>query len=317
MKKSKLAKPLALIIIISMILTLAACSNPPPLNLQETGNTPGNIVNDGKIAQNDGWIYYRNQADHGSLYRIKIDGTGRQKLSDDAPNFINVVGDWVFYFNFDDRKVYKIDVNGRNREVVIEGLVSSVFVSDGLIYYRYDNLIYKLDIESNQKAQLNEDECGNIFVIDGWIYYNAFSGGLYKMRIDGTEKIKLTDNRCGPVFIVEDDWIYYVNRNDNDYIYRMRTDGTEYTLFISDRAEYINAAEGWVFYTNLDDDETIYRIRTDGTERERLNNDESYGIHVIGNWIYYVKWNTRSWRMFEENEIYRMRFDGSELERVT
>lgn len=44
------------------------------------------------------WIYYSNKADGYKLYKVKLDGTGRTKLTDkDEVSAITIVGDWVFF----------------------------------------------------------------------------------------------------------------------------------------------------------------------------------------------------------------------------
>ena len=56
------------------------------------GNTAGNLVNWGLAAGQDGWVYFCNIYDNRRLYKMKLDGTGSAKLSDDAVLSINVLG---------------------------------------------------------------------------------------------------------------------------------------------------------------------------------------------------------------------------------
>ena len=44
-----------------------------------TGNSLGNIVNGGIAAQAGDWIYYRNTYDVWKTYRIRTDGSGKQR----------------------------------------------------------------------------------------------------------------------------------------------------------------------------------------------------------------------------------------------
>ena len=48
------------------------------------------------------WIYYQNISDNCTIYRIKTDGSEKQRLSGDMSEgdfiqYISVVGDWVYY----------------------------------------------------------------------------------------------------------------------------------------------------------------------------------------------------------------------------
>jgi hypothetical protein len=315
----------ALILAAALTLALAGCANEPETgNWQGQGNTPGNIINWGDVTISGDWIYYRNQTSNNNLYKVKIDGTSKKRLNTDTTFFINVVGDWIFYVNYDDDKIYRIDINGNNKEAIIEKYVRKLFVVNGEIYFVSGSAVlefelHRINIHSNQGMHIEEaGQCIQMIIVEDWIYYHTFSeNGIYKIRPDGIENTRLSDNKVRIVNVI-DDWIYYVNVDDNNYIYRMRTDSSDNELVVSNSVEHVNIYEDWIFYVNLDDNETIYRIKTNGTEKEKLNDDESYHINIIDGWIYYTKWNTRRWSdAIRENEIYRMRFDGSEHERVT
>ena len=77
------------------------------------GNTSGNLVNGGAAALQGDWIYYNQYNLDPGLYKIKTDGTGKTKLSNDPGRSINVVGDWIYYSNQNDEfKIYKIKTDG-------------------------------------------------------------------------------------------------------------------------------------------------------------------------------------------------------------
>jgi hypothetical protein len=43
------------------------------------------------------WVYYTNNKSN-NLYRIKTDGSERQKLNDDSCLEISVAGDWIYFY---------------------------------------------------------------------------------------------------------------------------------------------------------------------------------------------------------------------------
>jgi len=79
----------------------------------EMGNTFGNMNNHGIFSLQGDWIYFANNSDNGKLYKVKIDDTGEIKLSDDQAICINVIGEWVYYFDFSG--IYRIKTNGTGR----------------------------------------------------------------------------------------------------------------------------------------------------------------------------------------------------------
>ncbi|HOV24864.1 MAG TPA: stalk domain-containing protein [Pseudobacteroides sp.] len=68
----------------------------------------------------DGWIYFVNKSDLNSIYKVKIDGTEKIKISDDFvedSNDIEILGDYIYYKNYKDgNRYYRIKVNGENRQ---------------------------------------------------------------------------------------------------------------------------------------------------------------------------------------------------------
>ncbi len=94
----------------------------------------------------------------GNLSKIKIDGTGETKISDNQSDYINIVGDWIFYANHNDMEK-----------------------------------LYKMKTDGTEKTKLNDDMPENISAAGDWIYYKVFTGGvgggtLYKIKPDGSEK---------------------------------------------------------------------------------------------------------------------------------
>jgi len=84
-----------------------------------TGNSIGNIINDGIAAQKGEWIYYQNPDDGEKIYKIRTDGSSNQKLNNDLSWSINLAGDWIYYRNtFDVWKTYKIRTDGSGKQRV-------------------------------------------------------------------------------------------------------------------------------------------------------------------------------------------------------
>jgi hypothetical protein len=54
------------------------------------------------------------------FYKVKYDGTGLQRLNDDYwTGFINVVGDWIFYYDYTTEKMYRMRTDGTQRQEVV------------------------------------------------------------------------------------------------------------------------------------------------------------------------------------------------------
>ncbi|MEG1752453.1 MAG: DUF5050 domain-containing protein, partial [Christensenella sp.] len=102
-----------------MVYTLDNENSSNQIATQRYGNTPGNIVNCGYMAQQGDWVYYRNGADNNTLYKKHLDGSGQMRLSDHSAYSIGVLDDYVYYSNENENDaIYKVKIDGTERQLV-------------------------------------------------------------------------------------------------------------------------------------------------------------------------------------------------------
>jgi hypothetical protein len=203
---------------------------------------------------------------------------------------------------------------------------------DGWIYYinNIGNLCRKKE-DGSETAILNErnlDSWTYINVINDLVFYADFcydtlTSTLYKSSLDGTNEtvvLSFTDRTISNV-TVADDWIYYrsiyrgINTNEirDDFIHRIRLDGTEHTQLSHVRSLDMMLDDGWIYYIGYIDwvDDMylginyIYKMRLDGSESSRFNDGlDNFDVYnpdflqinqnritsflVNHGWIYYV-----------------------------
>jgi len=262
------------------------------------GNTNGNIINGGYAALQGNWIYYVNNSDSYKLYKIKTDGTGESKLSDDMPMYINVLGDWIYYSNDSDAgKLYKIKTDGTGKTMLSEDAAYYVNAAGDWIYYKNNSdasRLYKIKTDGTKKTKVNDDMSYDISAAGDWIYYVNESDGykIYKIKTDGTDKTKLNDDTSYDINVA-DGWIYYqksiTDSEDNSIpngLYKIKTDGTEETKLSDAVPYYINVVGDWIYFVNNSNSNKLYKIKTDGTVKTKLNDDNSSDINVAGDLIY-------------------------------
>ena len=247
-------------------------------------NTQGNITGNldsvrGMITIQGEWIFYRcsyEEDNKGKLYKIKTDGTEKQKL-DDISTFvycINVIGDWVYYC----------------------ASPSSDSLNDGYLM--------KIRTDGSQRQELEHQEkghCSFLLAVKNTLYYFA-AGGLYSLKDDGTDRKLLVECKISilPFFLLEGDYLYYV-KNDISYVYpettnrweflRVKTDGSEKHTLASGisnsegsyRLLMIN--DGWIYYENQTDNNSKYKCKLDGSSNEKIEFPMSR--FVKDGWIYF------------------------------
>lgn len=288
-------------------------------NNSKTGNSTGNIINGGFIAEQGDWLYFYDYfKQHCGLYKLKKNGTTRIKLCNDSPQYINVIGDWVYYKNENNCKFYKIKTNGTQRTKVSSAQMSSINVVDGWIYYHNldDNFLYKIKTDGTGRIKLGIDNVGVINVLNDEIYYinKSDDDKIYRINIDGLNKVKITDDKSG-LFIVTEDWIYYANKRMSGILYKIKTNGTERVSLVTSDFVFFNVLDNWIVYSGFfDNSQGLHRILADDAasiDDFIIKEFSAKQINVIDDWIYYQKWINYKHSKYVSPELYRVKVDGT------
>lgn len=294
------------------------------------GNTAGNIINNGFITEQAGWVYFcdYNFSKHRyGLYKMRIDGTERVKLSNDDADFINIHGEWLYFRSLRDYKLYKIQINGKKRTRICNDQSGLVYLVDQWLYYKNvsDNKLYKIKVDENKKIKLNDDEIG-IFNVDGEsIYYLNRSDNefLYRIGIDGLNKTKISDEEI-ITFIKASDWIYFKGGKNFRKFYKIDICGNNKDEFEVDISVFFNVHKETIIYSLQSSNKRgLYKLNINGGKSEKINTplpDENNidEINIINDWIYFRK----VVKAYENSKalaliIYRIKIDGTEFERIT
>lgn len=181
----------------------------------QAGNSPSNLLNGGFVAEQDEWIYYRNEADRGRLYKIHRSGdvNTRKRLSDQAVSCINVIGDWI-YCNL--VGVSRIRTDGSGQESLFDKQGED---PGGVGYYTASEIV----------AQ------------DGWVYFVLNGSGsdearIFRIRTDGTGYEKLNDYRSSDLSVADGRVYYTANVNGRPTLISMSADGSDSRVLYSDMA---------------------------------------------------------------------------------
>lgn len=277
-------------------------------NARKYGNSSGNIVNKGIVAEAGGWIYYSNSADNNYLY--KTNGADNIKLSDRKAHYINVLGGWVYFRN--GNSLYRIRTDGTEL-TSLSGVYGYVMVGDdGWIYFQSNSSwdISRKSLEGkNHQTLLSAGYSVNPIIDNNTIYYTYGSSSentkLSKYNLINKANNQLTDEDVSHVNVT-DNWIYYINL-EKQKIYKIDKDGQLKSELISDWAESLNVYKDYAYYVNSED-RYIYRVKLDGTGKQQINQSPSTNINIISDWIYYEDPTT--------NEYYRMKHNGSNWQNI-
>jgi hypothetical protein len=151
----------------------------------------------------DGWIYYINNSDNQTVYRMNVDGSARKMLiSEPTVPPLHVANGWIYSLSETGYASWtlwrtRIDdvITGTGNQERVSDLVSANLVIDNRwVYWEMANDIYRQNIQDGEQQILGHGTLMN--VSDGWIYFSRlFSEDpdpenwqtvLYRMSTDGT-----------------------------------------------------------------------------------------------------------------------------------
>jgi len=275
--------------------------------MNKLGNTFDNINNAGIAARQGDWIYFRNYADNGTIYKVKVDGTQKTKVVGYSANSISVLNDRICFVagsanGLGGSGAAYSTYLGSSYVSLLTTYTDSIFTTQDATYYGTGSGLYT-DGSGFYASKRLTNEGGRNYVVDsGWIYYireSAYDAKVYKVAISGGDPILVIDNNVNS-FSVFNGEIYYINHSDHK-LYKVDKDGNNATLVSQISMNKINIDSGWIYYINENDGYKLYRMTTKGTNNTKLTDWSVEVINVLEDWIIYTS----------SYEPYRIRIDGT------
>lgn len=241
------------------------------------------------------WIYFIS-ADN-KIKRVKMSGESEEtivslKKGYDSLYQMFIYDDKIYYVMYkkiDDEHyesfLYRCSMSGENTEIVVKGAIYFPYIIDNHIYYQDAENSRKLtrcNLDGSNPQVLCEDKI-NIFIYDGEkIYYNAYIDSeesqlsLNCIDINGKNKETIIEKGAGTTFAVSEDFICYVDFEDDFRLYKCDKKGKNIEnvtqknhivagIFLYDKYLFFEQHdENWEFTNG------IFSINLDGTNLRRV-----------------------------------------------
>lgn len=291
----------------------------------KTGNTTGNIYNGGLFCEQNGRIFFSNDAADGSLYVMNSDLSNVKMIYDDKAVFINADDNYVYYVRANNTRdnhtsnilmfyntgVYRINHRGKGLKSYTGNPGAYLMLHGNSLYFqRYDVgtglYLYRYQIDGTMERLLLEDSVIPAAVIDNSLLYNGYSEDHNINALDlssFTHHPKYEGKYYYPIF--QDDYIYYLNMDEKYKIYRMKRDGTNPTLLVNERCSTYNITnDGKFLFYQVDNGKKnrICRMNLDTLVSETLLDGNYKQIHLTDNYVFF--------KDFDNTNTYIMDADG-------
>lgn len=315
-KKLKIILIIFVIIsIFAAIIIINAINNKTRLSEPQTaGNTAGNLYNRGLFCEKDGYIYFSNFNDNGTLYRANLELSDFKKICNDCCWYINVDENYIYYCRMNNKKnmtiesifklfsngLYRIDKDGDNSKDIDHEPVGCVFLYDNKLYYQHTEKsgqisINVADIDGGNNIKLFEDDCLVTNGYNGNVYFSGLLTDHYLRKINSENRISIMSEKNSYLPIVCNGYVYYINNEDKYKIYREYLDGTENMPIIDTRVSFFNiTSDGkYLFYQKDGGKENgIEMINLDTNEITNISDGDYKWINIAGDYCFFYEFSS-------------------------
>lgn len=207
-----------------------------------------------------------------SLCRIDRDGGSVTLLDQDPCLYSSLVGNYIYYIHYgksDASTLYRIKINGKEREQIAKTPYLTCATEDRYIYFNgeeNDHKLRQLDTETNTISVLHDCVCYEPVVMENTAYYMNAEDDYSITRLDLTtmEETTVVSDRVD-CYNVYGDYIYYQkNEKDVQGLYRCYTDGSSEELIMGGNFTAIHVTSSYVFFYDYNNDSNCYKTPTTG-----------------------------------------------------
>ena len=278
-------------------------------DISQVGISNNNISSIGNAAY-DGEYYYigaisspwNDDLYNEGIWRISSDGTKTERLSDDKPIYINIIGDYIYYIKQARNNqtllgsIVRMKKDGSDRQMLLDGnnTIKMLVIGDWIYFIKNDDRsICKITTKGEKLTKIVDGNCNRLQYKDSWLYYTTYdeeseTSTLYKININTCKNpIKLTEGNWYSL-ILYGDWIYCLVCSENPtFLYRMKEDGSEKVKLFSQSVDSLSVTNDKIYFISETEKheeyhDVLYEMDLDGKNNKKMIDDPSLYLSSVG-----------------------------------
>lgn len=182
------------------------------------------------------------------------------------------------YNSEDGLKLYKVSIDGTGDEKISNDPVLPATIKNNTLYFtgtKENHWIYSMDLENGSISTVYEENCYGPVFHNNYIYFMSLSDNysIYRVELNGDNPTRIVGERCSTYNITDDgSYIYYqVDDNKNNRICKMNLLTGEETTLKEGDYKNINIAGNHVFFTDFEGNKAYYVTAGVGKMISRFN----------------------------------------------
>lgn len=254
-------------------------------------NTSGNLSNGSDFIHLKDWVYYAvcEVADGtalkysgNGLYRIKSDGSGKQKINDACVQSLYTDGTGIYY------EGNRLDVDTLESTTVFQNIDPNhpvIPINDYLIFVDLSGKrAVKINLDGSSKTDLTNEPASGLGFYNGWLYYST-SSSFRRVRLDGSEDMIVSISRVES-YVFIDNAIYFPSKLHGNQLYRMDLDGKNSAKVSEQSVVALNYYKNRIYFID-GENYLIHSMKVDGTDDVVLSTQSAENIIIEDGWLYF------------------------------
>ncbi len=299
-----------------------------------TGNTAGNLYNEGLFFEMDGKVYFSNTTDSECLYVMNPDETDIKQITTMNVKYINGAGKYLYYY-MDSSQIsgeagtgigsvvklyglYRSKLNGSDQVCLDKDEVRTIQLYGNYLYYQVKEAdrgtLKKIKINKTDMSVVNPDEMINPACnVDGVMYYNGTASelNLHTLNTLSGDTVATVMNGYFYNPIVKGTDVYYMDAGNNYKITKMNLLTYETTVLSEDRVDFYNMNDTYIYYSFSDaDNPALKRMRLDGSDNTVIMQGITNCINLTSRYVYFKVYGV-------DNVYYHMPIEGGAVSTFT
>lgn len=286
------------------------------------GTTPSNAIEYGRVAAQGDWVYFVNNKFGWEIYKMRHDGSEKQRVAEGTAFTLNVLGEWIYFTS--DNGINRVKLNGTEKTRLSPSESQWIFVTEDYLYYLsgYNSgNIMRMTHDGKNPTVISKDTCRDVNFDNGRFYYTSGST-ICSVKIDGTDKQVHLSSISGTHFKVNDGNCI-ISENIANTITTFTADGNNFNRARIPNHQMLcmNFYKNQLYFYEI---EFFGYGQTPITRICKSNPDTSNKVVLLDNvnlpstnnflcveadWVYYINPDDLSF-------LYRVKTDGTAHERV-
>ena len=221
-------------------------------------------------------------------------------------------------------------------ETLVNSGVEKYTLTDTRIYYIANNKLSYIDVNTKGSKEFPIDNVSEVLVDNNNLYVAKLEKTkkiLVRYDLEGGSELKLTDSQNVSYIIQDENSIYFVNKADENKIYKIGKDGSNSTSLsdavgISDKGnikeidgnKYLFVSNGKLYYINPSDSNSLWSVSLSDNSKEKviygsvqiLQNVDDTVFYKVKNemGIYLYNYNTKFMSKVTNRNVSEFSIDG-------